>query len=207
MWPPPGEVELCLNVNRGPGFVLAAQTGTIAAALAQDSVVFAMRADTTAGSVNGVFIDRMRLAFTTIVAFTTPITAARRIGIYRATNAGAEVSGGTDVTASIRKKDSAGGSSTVAKAFIATTGALTAGGLAREASPLAQLDLVNVGTAGARAEFIYELGGGGYPQEWCINPAEYLVVSNPVAMDAAGTFQLSIGELSWYEQRRLALDL
>ena len=207
MWPPANEVELCLNVNRGPGFALATQTGTIAAALAQDSIVFAMRADTTASSLIGVYIDRMRLAFQAIVAFTTPITAARRIGIYRAANPGTEVSGGTAVLTSIRKKDSLGVASTVVLAQIATTGALTAGGLVREAAPLAQLDLVSVGAAGARAEFIYELGGGGYPQEWCINPGEYIVVSNPVAMDAAGTWQLSIGELSWYEQRRVALDL
>lgn len=203
MYPTGTNPQRTLSVNRGYGYSLAVQSGTIAVALAQDSVVFALRADTTANSEMCVFPDRLRLAFTTIVAFTTPVTAARRLGIYRASNAGAEVSGGTDVLAAIRKKDTNAPASTVVKAFMATTAGLTLGGLSREAHPLALLDLVHVGAAGGRAEFIYELAP---PQtnEWCINPAEYLAISNPVAMDAAGTWQLAINELSWYEQKRVA---
>lgn len=203
MFPPGTAVQRTVSFNRGPGFALSVQSGTMAAALAQDSIVFALRADVTANSEIGVYIDRLRLAFQTIVAFTTPVTAARRLGIYRATNPGAEVSGGTDVVAAIRKKDAnaSAAATTVTKAFMATTAGLTAGGLVREANPLATMDLVSVGAAGGRLEQVYELGAP-MSQEWCLNPAEYLVVSNPVAMDAAGTWQLTLNELSWYEQRR-----
>jgi len=206
MYPPSQPVQRVLPVNRGHGYALAVQTGTMAAALGADSIVFALRADTTAASVTGVYVDRMRLAFQTIVAFTTPITAGRRLGIFRASNAGAEVTGGTDVKASIRKKDTNAPASSVALALIATTAALTAGGLSREAAPLAHLDLVSVGAAGGRLEHIYELANTN-PQEWCINPGEYLVISNPAAMDAAGTWQLTVNELSWYEQARIVSGL
>ena len=201
MFAPGLPAQRTLNVHRGNGFALATQSGTIAAALAQDALVFALRADTTANSAVGVYVDRLRLAFQTIAAFTTPITAGRRLGIYRAANAGAEVSGGTDVKSTIRKKDSLSAASTAALALIATTAGLTAGGLAREAAPLAHLDLVSIGAAGARQEHIFELASTK-PQEWCLNPGEYLVISNPVAMDAGGTWQLTLGELSWYEATR-----
>jgi hypothetical protein len=119
-----------------------------------------------------------------------------------------EVSGGTDVAAAIRKKSAhaAVPATTVTVARMATTAALTAGGLVRDANPLALLDLVSVGAAGGRLEHVYELGAP-QPQEWGLNPSEYIVVSNPQAMDAAGTWQLTINELSWYEQRRVALAL
>lgn len=207
MYPVGQNAQRVLNVQRGHGYALANQTGTMAAALAQDAIVFALRADTTASSVTGVYIERLRLAFQAIVAFTTPITAGRRLGIYRATNPGAEVSGGTDVKATIRKKDGTAPASTVATALIATTAALTAGGLVREASPLALLDLVSVGAAGARLESTYELAATTGPQEWCLNPGEYIVISNPAAMDAAGTWQLTINELAWYESTRMSMPL
>lgn len=193
------DVKQVLLVNRGPGFALSAQTGTMAAALAANSVVFAMRAPATGSS--SIVVDRLRMAFTTIAAFTTPLTASRRLAVFRATNAGAEVSGGA--AASVRAKDAAGAASTVALALIATTVGLTVGGLALEAAPLATMDLTSVGTAGARLEQIYELAPPK-SEEWLFNPGEYIAIVNPAAMDAAGTWQLTINELAWYEQQRLA---
>lgn len=207
MYPPGGPVERSILVNRGHGYSLSVQSGTIAAALAQDAIVLALRADTATGAEIGMYLECLRLSFQTIVAFTTPVTAGRRLGIYRATNPGAEVSGGTDVVAAIRKRDTNANvpDSKAVLARIASTAGLTVGGLVREAHPLALMDLASVGTAGARLEVTYELSPPK-TQEWCLNPGEYLVISNPAAMDAAGTWQLT-GQLSWYEQRRLALAL
>lgn len=196
------DVKQVLPVNRGPGFALSVETGTMAAALGANSVVFAMRAPAT-GAVS-VVVDRLHMAYTTIVAYTTPISPGRRLGVFRATNPGVEISGGADVHASIRQKDAAGVASSVAVASIATTAALTAGGLVLDAAPLAMMDLVSSGTAGARLEQIYELAAPK-TEEWLFNPGEYIVISNPQAMDAAGTWQLAINELSWYEQARLAV--
>jgi hypothetical protein len=88
-----------IHHNRGFGYGVAGSSGVIAAALAQDSIVFSILCGPqggapAAGVVDNrlsVWFDRLRLAFTTIAAFTTPMTAARRLGLYRATNAGAAV--------------------------------------------------------------------------------------------------------------------
>ncbi len=175
------------NFPRGPGYAVAGMSGTIGAALAADSLVFAMYLPSTPG---GVFacIDYLRLAFTTIVAFTTPVTAARRLGVYRAV--GAAATGGTPLT--IVKKDTAiVDNSAITDARIATTAALGAAGITRDADDkcIAVLDLAHVGAAGGRQEFVYELGAAMVsPIE--LNPntvgGELLVVSNPIADGRGG---------------------
>jgi hypothetical protein len=63
------------------------------------------------------------------------------------------------------------------------------------------MDLVHIGAAGARQDFVYELAAP-FNAPMAINPNELLVVSNPVAMDAGGTFQLTVKEAHWIEARR-----
>lgn len=82
-------------------YCVAAKTGTIAAAAAANANVFAMRLDPGAGSVKA-YIDSVRLRFTTIVAFTTPITQTRSLVIKR--GSGAAASGGTAI-ATVNPKD------------------------------------------------------------------------------------------------------
>lgn len=205
MYPSNSGPDKSVVIGRGHAYTLTAQSGTIAAALAQDSILFALRCGAADG--RSIYLDRISLAFTTIAAFTTPITAGRRLGLYRATNPGAEVSGGTDLLATIRQRDSDSSvpATAAVKALIATTAGLTVGGLVREAAPFATLDLVSSGAAGARIERIYELNAGVSCCEQPLNPGEYVVVSVPQAMDAGGTWQLNVNELSWFEQRRALL--
>lgn len=194
--------------NRGHGFSVSGTSGIIAAALAQDSLIFALKCGAQAAAITSdprgamsVVVSRIRFALTTLTAFTTPLTAARRFGLYRATNAGAEISGQTDLSTSIVKKATTNAAaSAVDVCRIANTGAITAGGLVREANPIATIDLAHSGAAGARQEFFMELAApNGEPLR--LMPTQYLVLSNPVAMDAAGTLQLTINELCWSEAR------
>lgn len=202
MYPSPITPTRVVHHSRGYGYGVAGVSGTIAAALALDSIVFAMlcgpQAAAAASDRLGLYVERLRVAFTTIVAFTTPITAARRIGVFRASG-GVAATGGTGLV--VAKKDTNAPASVVTDARIATTAALGVAGITRESSPIALLDLTHVGTAGGRHEMIYELAEPMNTEE-VIAPGELLVISNPVAMDAAGTWQLSLDECHWIEAAR-----
>lgn len=180
--------ERVVQAHRGNGYVVAGVTGTMAAALAQDSLVFAMRADPALGAGAVLDVRRIRLQYTTIVAYTVPITAGRRLGIYR--GASGTPNGQTALTAVARDTSIAGASSGLAGAQISTTAALTANGFVREANAQGNLPLVHVGAAGAFIEELYEFYGETAPLY--LNAGEGLAISNPVAMDAAGTWQLAV---------------
>lgn len=202
MFPATTNPTRVIHHNRGFGFGAAGVSGTIAAALAQDSIVFAMlcgpQASTSVRDRLSVYLDRLRIAFTTIGAFTTPITAGRRLGIYRASGAVA-ATGGTAL--GVAKKDTNAPTSVVTDVRIASTAALTVAGITREANPIGVLDLTHVGGAGGRQDLIYEMSAAISSEE-VIDPGELLVISSPVAMDAAGTWQLSVDECHWIEALR-----
>lgn len=182
-------------VPRGVGYVLAGTSGAIAAAAAQDSIFFAMRMAAAATAGGQVVVESLRLSFTAIAAFTTPITAGRRLAVYRAGVGSGDPAGGLTLAAA--KKSSASGNrflapnaSLISVAMIANAGPLT-GVSAREANPLATLDLVHVGAAGVNTVRTYEFQAPAN-SPIILQPGELLVVSNPVAMDAGGTWQLSV---------------
>lgn len=175
-------------------------SGTIAAALALNSSVFAMRLSPTSGSIKA-YITRLRLAYTTLVAYTTPITAGRRLALFR--GAGAAASGGTGVASgAVAPKDSSYAASQCDVASggdirIATTGALTVAGITFEAEPLEMMTLVHVGAAGGYIERTFEFTIlHGHPLE--LNAGQLIAVRNPVAMDAAGTWQIGT-DVEWTE--------
>lgn len=187
-------------VARGPSHCVSEVTGTITAALAANSALFAMRLDPAAGATYKAYIARIRLAFTTITAFTTPVTAGRRLAIFR--GAGAAASGGTAVAAAT-KKDTADGNSQFNSGEggdmrIATTGALTVTGITFEAAASRVMDLTHVGAAGNRDERVYEFNSSDAGGELVLAQGELLAVRNPAAMDAAGTFQLAV-TVDWIE--------
>lgn len=173
----------------------------MAAALAANSVVFAMKASATDATRPNLpprgplEIEGLYLCFTAIVAATTPVTAGRRLQIFKGTNDATgkiALTGGTDLTAAPRAKRNAdqGSDSGIADARIATTAGLTAGSFTRDTAALATFDLTGLGAAGARAEFsLYELVNGG--PLW-LDQGEILVVSNPAQIDAALTWQLTV---------------
>lgn len=194
-----------IQAQRGFGFCVSGQSGIIAAALAQDSVIFAARcsaqavaAGTDPNAPKQMVLSRLRVAFTTITAFTTPVTAGRRFSLHRASNAGAEISAQTLLVAV--KRDSRAPASIVTPIRIANTAGITVGGLTLETDPIAVFDLSHTGAAGGRAEFeLTRAQLGAHPE--CINPGQYLAIKNPVAMDAAGTLNFSVIDCEWEEQR------
>jgi hypothetical protein len=190
-----GSVQVAIIPPSGNFYVLAAKTGTIAAAAAAGAAVFAARLNPGYGGKT--YIDRIKLRWTTVVAFTTPITQTRSLVITRGT--GAAASGGTALVAA--KKDSVYGASQMDASLggainIATTAALTVTGITFETVNLSEITLAHVGAAGAYYEELIDLTQSrGHPLE--INPGEVIAVRvGGSAMDAAGTWSLGV-EVSW----------
>lgn len=202
MFPSQTQPLRVLQFNRGYGYAVSGVSGTIAAALAQDSIILALfcaaQAGLAANKRTGMYFDRIHLAVTTIAAFTTPVIAGRRLAVYRAS--GAAATGGTVL--GVAKKDAVNAPASVCTdARIAAAALLTVAGITREANPIGTMDLTHVGAAGARQEFVFELAAPNNAP-LAINANELLVVSNPVAMDAGGTFQLTVKEAHWIEALR-----
>lgn len=186
-----------VTVPRGQQFIVSELSGTVGAAIAINSSFFAMRLDL--GSTLRAFVDLIVLRYTTIVAYTTPVTAGRRLAIFR--GSGANTSGGTSITTATPRStgfaasefDTAAGGAM----SIATTGALTVTGITFEAAPIAVAPLVHLGNAGGYGEFRFQFDA---PIQ--LEPGQLLAVRNPVAMDAAGTWQLGV-EVHWREAAQL----
>jgi hypothetical protein len=191
---PYNQAQRFAHAARGPLYTLSAQTGTMAAALAANSSVFAMRLDPAAGASYKAYIVYFYVTVNVIAAFTTTVTAGRRLALFRGT--GGPHTGATQLTPA--KFDSVDPASEFAVASggdcrIATTAAL-AGAPTFEADPLFTWALTAFGVAGANAN--YMMGEGR--SEVVINQGETLAVRNPAAMDAAGTWQLTVNA-GWYE--------
>lgn len=181
----------------GSHYNVSAKSGTIGAAAAANACVFAMRLDPAA--TNEAWIDSIRLRWTTVTAFTTPVTATRSIVLVRGN--GAAASGGTAIAAAA-KKDTAYPASEFDSALggdmrIASTGALTVTGITFETTNLGEMTLIQVGAAGAFYETVYELSVRNHPIE--LHAGELLAVRvGASAMDAGGTWVLGV-EVNWRE--------
>lgn len=176
-------------VHRGAGFSIVATSGIIAAGLAQDSLIFSMKHNAIATTKRRVFLSRYVVEFTTITAFAVPVVAARRLSLYR--GAGTTPTGGTPLTpAQMDTVTTVPAVDNLVDVRIAAAGGLGAGGFVREANPLDVMSLVHVGAAGGYRDRAYSYHGSAAPQ--ILNPDEAWVISNPVAMDAGGTFQIAI---------------
>jgi hypothetical protein len=183
---------------RGVGYSTSVTTGTIAAALAANSAVFAMRLNPGSGTTLAE-VDRIRLKFTTLLAFTTAITGGRGLALYR--GAGATTAGGTGVAAATRKNSTAAASqfdtANGGDIRVATTAALTVTGVTFEANPFRSVSLAHAGGLGGFADFTWEFHDAEcYPI--ILQPGQLLAVRNPAAMDAVGTWQLQV-DVDWRE--------
>lgn len=189
--------------QRGDAFSVSNITGTIAAALAANSSIFAMRLDP--GSAKKAYIERIRIAYTCLVAFTTPLTAGRRLAVYR--GSGAATSGGTAISTVAKKHSiSAGSEFETAQGGdvrIASTGALTVTGITFEANEFATFPLVHVGNAGNFFEAVFEFNTNE-SAPIVLEPGQLMAIRNPAAMDAAGTWQATI-RVDWYEENSTTL--
>lgn len=181
----------------GQNYAVATKTGTIAAAAVAGAAVFAMRLDP--GYAGKAWIESIRLRWTAIVAFTTPITATRSLVITR--GSGAAASGGTAIAINTKKDtsysasqfDTAEGGDT----RISTTGALTVTGITWETTNLGEMTLIQAGAAGSFYEAVYEFSVRNHEIE--LNPGQLVGIRvGASAMDAAGTWVLGV-EVNWRE--------
>ena len=184
---------------RGVGHCISSITGTIAAALGANSSVFTMKLDNSAGSILA-FIERIRIQYTTIVAYTTPVTVGRRLVISR--GSGVTLPTGGTALAVAAQKDSTSSPSEFNTAQggdmrIASTGALTTTGTTFETQEFAAMSLTHVGAAGAFFEEVFEFATTE-SAPLILQPGQVMAIRNPVAMDAAGTWQLAV-RVDWHE--------
>lgn len=183
----------------GQAWALTGSTGTMAASLAANSVVFAMGAVSTDATRPNILprgplkIEGFRLTFTCIVASASVVLAGRELQLFKgATNGETMPVGGAALTALPKRTKDAGGDSGMIgdAARISTTTGLTLTGFTRGAVPLATFDLVGGAAVGTRLTFdFFELVNGG--ALW-LDPGEILVVSNPAAFDLLLTWQLTV---------------
>lgn len=176
---------------RGFPYSASGITGTMAAALGSGGAMFTMRNDASSSKL--VFIERIRLQFTTLVAFTTPITVGRRLHLVRSTTSSANPSGGTAITPV--PKDSnhtdsecsiAGGGDT----RIATTAALTVTGTTWDTAVLRTVSLVHVGNAGNHHEALLEFHSSE-SAPIILQPGQAIGIIAGQAFDAAGTWSMA----------------
>src|SRR3990172_2039782 len=175
---------------RGIPFAISGVTGTIAAALAANSCVFAARL--APGSPVLAFIERVRVQWATIVAFTAAVTGGRRLALFR--GSGAAASGGTAITTAAPKDSVTNTEFDTAQGGdirIATTGALTVAGITFETNPHRTMTLTHAGSAGAMYDAVWEFHASENAP-LILQPGQLIGVRNPVAMDAGGTWQLCI---------------
>lgn len=190
------------RLSNGSPYSLVGSTGTMAAALAANSIVFAVGALAATADQRPprgpVVLDGMRMTFTAIVASAAPIAAGRALALYKGLNAVQTMpAGGTALTGIAKQTLNTAGDSGLAGAQIALTAGLTVVGFTRGTTPLGSFDLVGLGAVGARAEKHYRWAlEAGHVQ---LDPGEILVVSNPAIFDALLTWTLTV-ELDYHRR-------
>lgn len=187
------------EIPSGQPWSLSGSTGTIAAALAANSIVFAIKAaaaDATRPNLpppGPIEIERIQIAYTSIVASAGVLLAGRALQLFRGTDDAAgktALTGGAALTARPKRIKDQAANSGLADARIATTGTLTVGAFTRDTVPLATMDLVSGGSAGFRQTF--EAGRLINGESLWLDPGEILVVSNPAIFDLLLTWQLTV---------------
>jgi hypothetical protein len=173
----------------GHGFSISGLTGVMAAALASGSPIFAARYSPSVSALAA--ITRIRCQFTTLTAFTTPVTAGRGIKINR--GSAAATTGGTAlVPVTFDSGAPASGFTTGAggDCRIATTASL-GGAPTWEADAIWSRFLSHVGAAGGQDDqWLYYEPPATNPI--ILRPGQLLGIRAAALFDAAGTFQLAV---------------
>jgi hypothetical protein len=191
-----------LAISRGHYYSQSLLTGIMAAGFTTGNTAWTMRLNPSAAVQ--VQLTKLRIAFTTLTAFTTPVTAGRRLALFRGvgatptTGVAAGVTSEHDSLAPASQCDAGQGGDQ----RIAGTSTIATAGITFEASPLRSMTLTHLGTAGAYGEKEFDfLGDGGAPL--ILNPGELFAIRAPVAFDAVGTWQLGV-DSQWAEVAALA---
>lgn len=180
----------------GASFKLTGSTGTMAAALAANSIVFAMQAidnaavGTSQGQRRGpVVVDNLRVSFTAIVGSAAALLAGRALQLFK--GSGSHPLGGTALTPiAARGLDVGSDSGLVTSPRIAASASLTVVGFTRGTVPIATFDLSGSGALGAQATRDFDWRTNSEPIY--LDPGELLVLSNPAIFDLLLTWQLTV---------------
>lgn len=178
-------------------------TGTVAAGLAADGVVWTLRYPESvagvlspgAGAANAkkLYVGRIEVVVTTVVAFTTPVTAGRHLKLVRGTGpAGtADPSGGAAWTPARKRSDLDANVEALGVGRVATTGALTTTGFTFEANAIRRLPLAGAGASGAvaSASWIFD---GRQAAPVVLLPGQVLALAAGATFDAAGTWEMFV---------------
>lgn len=181
---------------------ICAKSGVIGAAAAANSIFFSMRPGTPDSPEFPavVTIQKIRLQYTTITAFTVPVTAGRSLAIGTS-QSGATAAGGTLISSPFNKgggfETSVLDSGLDGQIMMATTAPLSGVTLQAGQPRFAELSLAGYGAAGATVDKTWDLSCNDADPLIIATQAtgrfanyEQLVLFNPAAMDAAGTFEI-----------------
>lgn len=185
-------------LSHGSPYTLVGQTGTMAAALAANSVVFAMQAiddDTTKPLLvrrGTVVIDAIRLAYTAIVGSAGLALAGRQLNLYRSPGAGqTHPVGGTALTPLPKNTlDVGADTGLVVSPRVATTAGLTLTGFTRGTDIVGVFDLAAAAAIGSNKEKQWTWAATAGHLE--LAPGEFLSISNPAIFDLLLTWQLLV---------------
>lgn len=164
------------------GQTFSGVTGTIGAGLASGGAVAVLRYSGT----KKFALSWLHVHVATIVAFTTAVTAGRRLHLRHGTGGGswdASAAGGSALDAS---RNLSSGAETLVDGRIASTGALTVTGLTF-GDVKARLLLAQVGNSGSDYDEIWR-----FDDPLILLPNEVLGLVAGAAFDAGGTWQANI---------------
>ena len=157
-------------------------TGAMAAALADQAAVCVLRYP--AAATGKLLVDWIHLHYVTLIAYTTAVTAGRRLTLKRGSG-DANASGGADLSIVRDQSDVSATEEPLCTGQIATTGALTTSGITFETATKARLLLVQAGAAGADYDEIWT-----FDDPLILLPGQCVGILAGQAFDAAGTWQL-----------------
>ena len=182
-------------VSDSASYAFSVVSNTLAAGQVSNAVFFMARNSATA--TRPIQITRFVLTWTTITAFTTPITGGRQLGLIRGTST-ANPTGGLATAAAVplnsTDPSSFFNSANGGDIRISDTTALTAvTGFTYEADPITVFPLTNLGNAGASRVFVLELDTLG-SAPLILNASQFICLRNinTVAFDGGGTWQITV---------------
>jgi len=181
------------KVPRGECYVASGVSGTIAATT--NGHLFTIRLDPNAATSHRLYLTKLRVNWTTLTAFTTPVTA-RRLELVR--GSGATPSAQTAVTTTSKYSGDAASETLTAgggDVRISNTAAITITSITFETTaPLAVMPFTHAGASGANAEWVWDFTDNPI----VLSAGQVLGIRTGAALDAAGTGSLAV-TAEWYE--------
>jgi hypothetical protein len=181
--------------HRDAGQSGSALTGTVAAGLAANGVVWTLRYPDTSVMPSAsvlarrLYVQRIHVQYVTGTAYTTPVTLGRHLKLVRATAAAgtADPSGGAAYTMVRKRSD---GAETLCVGRVATTGALTTTGFTL-GEPVQRMVLSQAGASGAAYDEAWRFDGIE-ADPLILLPGQALFIAAGALFDAVGTFELNV---------------